>query len=77
MILKAKFRFNRPIDATKDFVCIGDFAATAAGKQYPFDFMTYYGNVDKKDPAESGKASVSRPTPSYSRIAGSFLSTFP
>ena len=37
MILKAKFRFNRPIDATKDFVCIGDFAATAAGKQYPFE----------------------------------------
>lgn len=51
MILKAKFRFNRPIDATKDFVCIGGFAATAAGKQYPFDFMTYYGNVDKKDSA--------------------------
>lgn len=50
MILKAKFRFNRPIDTTKDFICIGGFVATAAGKQYQFDFMTYYGNVDKKDP---------------------------
>lgn len=49
-MLKAKFRFNRPIDTTKDFICIGGFAATAAGKQYQFDFMTYYGNVDKKDP---------------------------
>ena len=49
-MLKAKFRSNRPIDTTKDFICIGGFAATAAGKQYQFDFMTYYGNVDKKDP---------------------------
>ena len=49
-MLKAKFRFNRPINTTKDFTCIEGFAATAAGKQYQFDFMTYYGNVDKKDP---------------------------
>lgn len=49
-MLKGKFRFNRPIDTTKDFICIEGFTATAAVKQYQFDFMTYYGNMDKKDP---------------------------
>lgn len=39
MILKAKFRFNRPIDKTKEFIHIDGFTVTADGKQYRFDFL--------------------------------------
>lgn len=49
MILKAKFRFNRPIDTSKDFISTKDaFTVTIFGKEYSFDFLNYYGNVKKK-----------------------------
>ena len=52
MILKAKFRFNRPIDTSKDFISTKDaFTVTIFGKEYSFDFLNYYGNVKKEDPA--------------------------
>lgn len=52
MILKAKFRFNRPIDTSKDFISTMEaFTVTIFGKEYSFDFMNYCGNVKKEDPA--------------------------
>lgn len=52
MILKAKFRFNRPIDTSKDFISTKEaFTVTIFGKEYSFDFMNYCGNVKKEDPA--------------------------
>ena len=52
MILKAKFRFNRPIDTSKDLISTKDaFTVTIFGKEYSFDFLNYYGNVKKEDPA--------------------------
>lgn len=52
MILKAKFRFNRPIDTSKDFISTMEaFNVTIFGKEYSFDFMINYGNVNKEDPA--------------------------
>lgn len=54
MILKAKFRFNRPIDTSKDFISTKDaFTVTIFGKEYSFDFLNYYGNV-KKEICDSG-----------------------
>ena len=50
MILKAKFRFNRPIDKTKEFIHIDGFTVTADGKQYRFDFQTYLGQLNE-DPS--------------------------
>lgn len=47
MILKAKFRFNRPIDKTKEFIHIDGFTVTADGKQYRFDFQTYLGQLNE------------------------------
>lgn len=52
MILKAKFRFNRPIDTSKDFISTKEaFTVTIFGKEYSFDFMNYCGNVKKENPA--------------------------
>lgn len=40
MILKAKFRFNRPIDTSKDLISTKDaFTVTIFGKEYSFDFL--------------------------------------
>lgn len=40
MILKAKFRFNRPIETSKDFISTMEaFTVTIFGKEYSFDFM--------------------------------------
>ena len=45
MCLKAKFKFNRPINKTEEFIHIDGFTVTADGKKYRFDFQTYSGHL--------------------------------
>lgn len=49
MIVRATFKFNRPVKRN-DSMSIGGFAVSVGEKQYCFDFMEYYGYIDKRDP---------------------------
>lgn len=62
MCLKAKFKFNRPINKTEEFIHIDGFTVTADGKQYRFDFQTYSGHLSDD--------------PSIVEYEGEFLDTY-
>ena len=49
MIVRATLKFNRPVKRN-DSMSIGGFAVSVGEKQYCFDFMEYYGYIDKRDP---------------------------
>ena len=49
MIVRVTFKFNRPVKIN-DSMTIGGFAVSVGEKQYCFDFMEYYGYIDKRDP---------------------------
>lgn len=49
MIVRVTFKFNRPVKRN-DSMSIGGFAVSVGEKQYCFDFMEYYGYIDKRDP---------------------------
>lgn len=62
MCLKAKFKFNRPINKTEEFIHIDGFTVTADGKQYRFDFQKYSGHLSDD--------------PSIIEYKGEFLDTY-
>lgn len=62
MGLKAKFKFNRPINKTEELIHIDGFTVTADGKQYRFDFQTHLGHLSDD--------------PSIVEYEGEFLDTY-
>lgn len=49
IILMAKIRFNRPIDAITDFVSVDSFNITAGESAFSFDMMDSAISIDKED----------------------------
>lgn len=43
-------KFDRPIDKEKHYISPGGYIFKSSGKTYHFDFLTYEGTIDEKDP---------------------------